>query len=334
MTRGYLTTANAALPPAGKASTSGIDTTSWRLSYYITGAVLIYGALERFVDETLVATARVLNVLISKYDDLPKIVREAHLDLTVQVMRSLDQPRWSELTAADLSRRLADCLNGVGSYELNVDIFKERPGNYRHRQIRESFRRLGVGIPEEVVTPGIDSVLDGKLSGKYARMSTLLDDLVERRNEAAHGLDIADVLDFKTLMAIVDAIEAYAYALRAYAVSALCFTCEESRADEVSSLGTLSHTWKIGSPGLRSLGEITQGAVESCVGDVVMVGDGAKRRVAKIGSIGWGSRRLKRAKPIAGRKIALEFGQEVAKHEPVQRLARVSAETLQPFAGW
>ena len=334
MARTYIQAADAALPTVASGGSPVIDSTSWRLGSYITAVVLIYGALERFLDETLVATAQIFNALVPTYADLPQVVQDNHLALTVQVMRSLDDPRWADLTARDLSERLAGCLGGAADYALNAHVFKERTGNYRHPKVRESFRRLNVGLPEEVTTQAVHALLTNELSGKYARMSTLLEDLVQRRNEAAHGLEVQDVLDAATLESIAGAVEAYAHGIRSHVVNAICQTCITTRPAEISSLGAVSRTWK-DPGGVRSICEITQGAgVPSRVGDVVMVGHPPAQRVATVTSIGWGKRRLKSARAVSGRKIALGLGRRVTQHEVLRVVIGLSAEQIAPFAGW
>ena len=330
--REYLNAAEAAVPLLIGADTP-VDATGWRLSYYITGVVMTYGALERFVDDTLVTAARLLNLLEPSYAALPEKVRASHLELTVLVLRSLDHPRWVGLNAADLTRRLSVCLDGVEPYELNVDVFRERQGNYRHEHVVDCCGRLGVAIPDEIGSERLRDILNGPLAGRYARPSSLLEDLVTRRNEAAHGLDVDDVLDASTLLAITDAVEQYAYGVRTSMVASLCAHLAPA---DGTDLGELSHAWTDVTSGVRSIGEISQrdGAGPLQVGDVVILGSGDRKRIGEVASIGWGSRRPREVAAVAGRKLALNFDRRVSEGERVLRVGKRCAEALRPYARW
>jgi hypothetical protein len=212
-------------------------------------------------------------------------------------------------------------------------VFRERPGNYRHKQVIFCCGRIGLSIPHEIGSAKLREILDGPLAGRYARSSSLLDDLVDRRNEAAHGLDIDDVLDATTLLAIVDAMEQYAYELRSAIVASLCDRIAPGDAEDLGSLGC---AWKHSGTGLKSIGEIIQqrslGAI--CVGDVLIVGSGAQQRIAEIAGIGWGRRRPRRVSSVEGRRVALDFNRKIRQGEPVRLVGARCAEALRPFARW
>lgn len=171
-----------------------------RLGYQIT-IVFGYAAFERYMRDLITLVARAMSTVHAIYGDLPEGMREHHLRLTLKVAAlATERSRFDEATVASMLSRLLGCLDGNGPYLLNDDVFSDHQANFRTSVLRDALRRVGVEVAEERVTPRLTALLEGELNGLYARSSSVIDDLAERRNSAAHGDEI-ELLDRQTLRA-------------------------------------------------------------------------------------------------------------------------------------
>lgn len=160
--------------------------------------VSIYGSFERFVEDTLVEFSRKQNKSIGSYSSLPNVVRSKNLELTTHLLQRIDEGRFSAITPQLLVQRLNSCLNGDPDFEVNHEAFALHTANYRHVLIGESFSNLGVhnvlgraSQTEPFSTHLINKVFAGEAihHKKNVEIYQTIDDLAERRNSVAHGVE-------------------------------------------------------------------------------------------------------------------------------------------------
>ena len=174
------------------------ERTTLRRFQYNSLIVSIYGSFERFVEDTLVEFSRKQNRSIRSYSSLPNVVRSKNLELTTHLLQRLDEGRFSAITPQLLVQRLNSCLIGDPNYEINHEAFAFHTSNYRHSLIGESFSNLGIQnllgrVPQ---TEPFSSLLTNKVFAgeaidhkKNVEIYLTIDDLAERRNSVAHGVE-------------------------------------------------------------------------------------------------------------------------------------------------
>jgi hypothetical protein len=249
-----------------------------RLTYAVVIA-LGYASFERFIRDSIEATATLLAEAVPTYAQLPDVMRDHHARLTMKVAtRRVD--RDASDVAADLLGTLIGCLDGDGAFTLNSEVFSDRAANFRSELLRDTYRRVDVIVPQEVISPAIADLLDGPLNGLYARSSSVVDDLASRRNDVAHGDDY-EILDRSTLRALVAFITAYADA-----ISSIIF---DSTARVLArTCGTLishvDHVWSHPNTQERTLARVHPTGGTLAVSDLVLIG-GRTWRLAHVVSI-------------------------------------------------
>lgn len=181
---------------------------------YSSAVIALYGAVERFGEESLADYVRFLNKACPSYEQLPEALRKAHLGATARVLQSpeLERLGGAETIVADLN----SCLQVEAGYRLTPATFSFHTANFRNGVFKELWHQVGVDnvtgsiSQNDAYVEAVEIVDPGSPQGSFFRF----DDIAERRNEIAHGMAISDLLSMNLLMQYVDIVEAFAAALR------------------------------------------------------------------------------------------------------------------------
>ncbi|MFN7927839.1 MAG: MAE_28990/MAE_18760 family HEPN-like nuclease [Blastocatellia bacterium] len=161
---------------------------------YASIIISMYGYWERFIEALVCDYVRLLNTIVPGYDSLPSAITENHLRLSVELMGRLDKTRYSKSIKLEaIISSLNSCINGGGKYKLVEEAFVYHTANFRSDLVDQSFSRLGISSVSQRSTQTciFSEYLESRLQLEWvsaARPFSYLDDLVERRNEVAHGL--------------------------------------------------------------------------------------------------------------------------------------------------
>ncbi len=172
--------------------------------------ITIYGIFEGFIEQIIKEYLVNLSTYIKDYEDLPEIIRENHIELSADLLKSCTKyAKFSHLSQEVIIGNLNSCISGEPNYIINVDAFTNHSSNFRKDAIRESFRGIGIfniiqGICNDkqfrqyFIDYGEADEFDLK---HYTEDSyfTILKDIVERRNYIAHGNDVDDILSLPIL---------------------------------------------------------------------------------------------------------------------------------------
>jgi hypothetical protein len=233
-----------------------------------------YAAFERFIRDLLESMAHALSEPVAAYVDLSEDFRKHHLALSLRAA-TVAAERGSTTPTIGLLTTLLECLHGNVPFSVNEEVFSEHSANFRSDVIRSSFRRLGIRFPEAVRSAELDALVKSEFAGLYARPSSVVDDLADRRNVVAHGGEV-DLLDRRTLRSLLTFLEMYANAL----CTSLFEGVLEQLAPKISrTIGEIDHSWQtVG--GIRSIGRLRPVGGTVGVGDVVVLTGGASRLAA------------------------------------------------------
>ena len=174
--------------------------------------VSMYGALERFMEEAAITYIDLLNDVCPQYSDLPAAIRSAHLDCTVDFMRRIDKPRLSGATDAEtLVANLHSCLTDVSGYKVNAIAFASHTANFRSGVVQSFLSRIGINdaIARIIRDPSY-RLAYAELDPEGDASVSFFNDLVERRNEVAHGAAPTQLLSLELLRAYIDLVRGFA----------------------------------------------------------------------------------------------------------------------------
>lgn len=187
---------------------------------YSSAVIALYGALERFGEGSIADYVRYLNSVCPNYGELPEALRKVHLEATLKVLQAPDLDRLGSSKAfiSDFN----SCLQGTESYQLTPATFSYHTSNFRHTLFKTLWDR--VGLPDVTGAigrdPGYSAAVRAMDPGEAPNSFFRLDDIAERRNEIAHGVDISELLALPLILQYVDVVEAFGAALRKCVISA------------------------------------------------------------------------------------------------------------------
>lgn len=133
---------------------------------------------------------------ISKFDDVPKKIRENHTNLSAQLLinRDLDKYR-DRCNEADIIQRMHSCIMHGGLFQLNALAFTDHKSNFRIEPLNRFFELAGIPSMSACMKKAAAFKKYSAVKFPSQRIDNLpdkvvfedLDDLAWRRNVVAHG---------------------------------------------------------------------------------------------------------------------------------------------------
>lgn len=175
------------------------NSTIIRRQNYVSSIIVLYGALERYVEETVEEYIDELVSMHSEFRELPQGLRDRHTRLTIDYLALLKDGKVRETEEiSSVVAALHDCLSGSDRYRLNARAFLVRSSNMNLKRIRQIMGGLGLRIPARRVlsAPAYDAFLIGAGGPLAKDMNDSeveaaldhVDELVRLRNDIAHGV--------------------------------------------------------------------------------------------------------------------------------------------------
>lgn len=190
------------------------------LVHYSAVVVLMYGAFEQFIEETIVEFVQDLNRTVPTYQQLPESIRSQHVDFSANLLAARRTRKYeNRVREVELLQNLLSCAQAGSEYRLNAMAFAHHAANFRIGLVSEMFAKVDVPAvtnsirchPDfaEVAARRTGLEIDHQPDSVVFRA---LDDLAERRNDVAHG-EVASILKDIELGAILEYIRSFARAL-------------------------------------------------------------------------------------------------------------------------
>ncbi len=199
---------------------------------YVCAVILLYGLFERFIEDLAEEYLDAISSRLKSFPELPEKIKQAHIKLTIaQLQRAQDHRYNGKTNQIKLAESLSAGLSGKSTADFINEPFLYHASNFRIRTIDEFLGQLGISQASRraVNTQAFEEYnknqADPKIISKDQPESVweLTNDLVERRNQVAHG-DISASLAPSELYQYCDLIEAYCRALSRVARDSLAET--------------------------------------------------------------------------------------------------------------
>lgn len=171
---------------------------------YTVVIINLYGCFEQLIENFIKDYLMMLVNECKVYSQLPSIIRDKHIDLSVSLMGKIEQPKYSAfLTKEQIINNLHECIqNDICC--LNYDAFCQHTANFRIQTIEEVLKNIGLAdvisnIKRNKELKKIYIEEHGECNYEQLKLGTIfafLDDLADRRNRIAHG-SVSDILSFE-----------------------------------------------------------------------------------------------------------------------------------------
>lgn len=194
---------------------------SKKLFEYKSITVSLYGILEKHIGLWIREYVSELPKTISSYSSFPEKFRENHFNLSVKLLSLIGESKSSKyenIKRESVLARLSSCIDSPLNYELNGDAFYLHSGNLKHSKIVEALNHLDIQLTSRLKAVGQrpEGFLCGyssNIASKGDELFKLIDDLVVRRNDIAHGESIDDILNITEFSGYVNFLEGYGRAV-------------------------------------------------------------------------------------------------------------------------
>lgn len=175
--------------------------------------IVMYGALERFIEDAIREFVVETRKLCTTYDQLPKTIKDKHSELSIEYLNRLKEGKVSGVDDGELHSaisRLNSSIEAQSDFLLNDRAFALRSANASVEKIRNLLSNIGIPLPLATLLQ-IASYRTGyvKLYGAepeqgddsaVKRSFSKVDTLVSMRNQIAHGVvDLDNIEDVDLL---------------------------------------------------------------------------------------------------------------------------------------
>lgn len=193
--------------------------------------LILYGAFENYIESIISQYILKLNGSVDSFLKLPGQIQARHTELSAKLISYIcaGYSKYEQIDTADVVKSLYSCCATPQNYQLNAVAFTHHSSNLRINTIRELFAGIGISAIDISISNS-PVLLDHlqKVNPEFCIISESqnnvlhcekcfhpLNDLVERRNDIAHGVDDADdnILSIDVLIEYADYIIALSNAI-------------------------------------------------------------------------------------------------------------------------
>ncbi len=192
-----------------------------KLFEYKAITISLYGILEKHIGLWIKEHISQLPKTILNYNNLPEKLRNDHFTLSVKLISLISDnksAKYEHLDRKDILSKLNSCIDNPDNYELNSEAFYLNSGNLKHSKISEAFNNIDIKLTSKLKVIGQRN--EGFLKGHGTNISSrgddlfsLIDDLVVRRNDIAHGENIDNILNPSEFSDHIEFLEGYGKAV-------------------------------------------------------------------------------------------------------------------------
>ncbi|MCI5168538.1 MAG: hypothetical protein D3903_21200 [Candidatus Electrothrix sp. GM3_4] len=195
--------------------------TKKKIFEYKSIVISLYGVLESSICIWIQEHIKDIPSFVEDYNKLPGKLRENDFALSVNLITLINDNRSSKYDHLDknsILTNLAHSINNPLKYSLNSDAFTPLSGNLKHSKIAEAFKAVDIELTAKLksnkkFSEFLKSKYGSNIANKGNEMFAIIDDLVDRRNEIAHGDHVDNILNINEFEPILNFIEKYCEAV-------------------------------------------------------------------------------------------------------------------------
>ncbi|MGJ5629363.1 MAE_28990/MAE_18760 family HEPN-like nuclease [Nostoc sp. CALU 1950] len=197
--------------------------TDKKIFEYKASIISLYGLLEKYVEIWIKEYLDSLSSLVSEYKEIDEKIRNNHFELSLKLINTIvsrESAKYQHLTKEEVLEKLNKCIVNPISYKFNTEAFVLSSGNLKHKQIVKLFELINVSLNDALKKNQtlIQYIKNEKQIKNIPNLDTdtlynTINDLVERRNQIAHGSEVLDILSISGLEPYIQFLEKYCQAL-------------------------------------------------------------------------------------------------------------------------
>ncbi|HID98801.1 MAG TPA: hypothetical protein EYP59_00720 [Thiotrichaceae bacterium] len=186
--------------------------------------ISLYGILEKFIEIWIKEYLDRLSNIVPEYTQIDEKMREKHFELSLKLISTItsrESAKYQHLTKEQVLSNLNNGIQNPSNYKFNTEAFVLFSGNLKHNKIVELFKPLNIDLNGKLKINQtlVQHIQYERQKENIANLETAvlyeqINDLVERRNEIAHGSEmIENILDHSVLENYLQFLEKYCQAI-------------------------------------------------------------------------------------------------------------------------
>jgi hypothetical protein len=195
--------------------------TEQRIFEYKAAIISLYGLLEKYVEAWIKEYLDSLSRLVPEYNQIDEKIINNHFELSLKLINTIisrESAKYQRLTKENILIKLNNCIISPTNYQINTEAFVLLSGNLKHNKIVELFKLLNVDLNDELMKNESLNQEIGLQPNQISRIDkdilyNKINDLVERRNQIAHGSETLDILGLSGLEPYIQFLEVYCQAI-------------------------------------------------------------------------------------------------------------------------
>jgi hypothetical protein len=166
--------------------------------------ISLYGTLEKFIETWIKEYLDILSNIVPEYNQIDEKIREQHFELSLKLISTItsrESAKYQHITKEQVLSKLNNCIENPSDYNFNTEAFVLLSGNLKHKKIVELFKPLNIDLNGKLninqrfiqycqEKRQIKNIANLQADFLYEKIN----DLVERRNEIAHGSEVIENL--------------------------------------------------------------------------------------------------------------------------------------------
>lgn len=173
--------------------------TDEKIFNYRANIISLYGAFECFIEEVFKEYIEQLRCIIPQYNSLNKKIKDSYFDNVAKLHSKLHYAKFSHITELKIVQNLEKVIV-QGNNEILAEPFLCNGGNYKHNIICDLMKSVGIdNVDCNIIqlSPLTDLLLESTPDKEQQRtmVAMRLEELVDRRNEVAHGAISDNIID-------------------------------------------------------------------------------------------------------------------------------------------
>lgn len=166
--------------------------------------ISLYGLVENYVEKFCFQYSEKVQEIYPTYDLLETKLKDNHFSLSIELIKKITETKhlkFANINKENVINNLSNCITGQQNYKLNKEAFALNTGNLKHSKICDTIRNFNINLEDKLKNKlGINVQTENGFN--------LIDELVQRRNEIAHG-NTENILDISEIFPYVDFVEKY-----------------------------------------------------------------------------------------------------------------------------
>lgn len=194
--------------------------TDEKIYYYTANIISLYGGLESYIEGVVDEYIKSITLLFPSYKKMIEItgIRDC-MQKGVSLLNHAEERKFKNLSKNDVLIGLYKSVIKDDSRALLSEAFVDfGGGNYKHETIMNCLVRMGLkDIKSELKRfDPLRDYIDKKGLDSSSNLFTKIDDLVERRNELAHGADNLELIDTESFLEYITFLSTYVETINNY----------------------------------------------------------------------------------------------------------------------